>query len=114
MNRTELLTFSAKAIGIEFNPQNDYTEGIYLQNGKLWNPLDNGSDAFGLMIRLKLSCDQYPECVTVKFSKTHLPLELISDPGLSESVSGEDDAYRGWVTRKLIVTAAARLGKYKV
>jgi len=112
MNRTELLTFSANAIGLEFANQIDYTEGLYLKNGKLWNPLDNGSDSFGLMIRLKISVVQHAECVIVEYPTTGMPVELIGEPGLSESVSGEDVAYRGWVTRKLIVRAAANIGKF--
>ena len=111
MNDQELLTYAAKAAGIEINFESEihgYYAREYDDNGDVsewWNPLIDNADAFQLMCKLKI--DLY-------FGKGDVETSVTPKKGYFEEVFLEfwnDEQSKMTAARKVIVMAAAEIGK---
>ena len=99
MTDQELLTYTAKAVGIKFDEDSRTFEGDCRFD---WNPLANDGDAFQLMVKLSIRVRPYvgneDDFTTVTF-----------DDHDRITLDHNSDALAA--TRRAIVMAAAEIGK---
>lgn len=102
MNDQELLTYAAKAAGIEY--AHVTSAGLYLggSENNFWSPLLNDANAFQLMVKLNLF-------VCVEDHEVEIFQNMNPDPLSGESLP--DPRGKDYVVRKCIVVAAAEIGK---
>ena len=106
MTDQELLTYAAKAVGIEdkiFIPMSQ-------PNGYYWNPLTSDADAFQLMVKLQLTVmNDHASSNTVAVENERLNISVCEESVYEngDEITPEDYA----ATRRAITRAAAEIGK---
>ena len=114
MNDQELLTYAAKAAGIEYHCYVDdaiWGKGINIGevDVPLWNPLSNDADAFQLMVKLGMMVDaRYKNCISKRYNR----VVYWDNPMEGKEIEfgdAEMDEYA--LARRAIVKAAAEIGK---
>lgn len=99
MTDQELLTYTAKAVGIKFDEDSRTFEGDCRFD---WNPLTRDADAFRLMV--KLSIRVRPYCGD---GDDYTTVTIDNHGRITEEHNGDALA----ATRRAIVRAAAEIGK---
>ena len=109
MNDQELLTYAAKAAGIEY--AHVTSAGLYLGGSEenFWSPLNSDADAFQLMVKLGMMVDaRYTNPVSKRYNR----VVYWDNPTAGKTIEfgdAEMDEYA--LARRAIVMAAAEIGK---
>jgi hypothetical protein len=108
----ELLELAANAAGIEhtgaaFHPiATQNFQGLYIEEGQIWNPLTHDGDALRLAVKLRI------ELVGVVNDAFGDPFVLVHGRNRKEFTEVVEDAELSLLaTRRAIVRAAAEIGK---
>lgn len=97
-----LLELAARAVGYLVRTDLTYNDGIVIDEGVIWNPLDNDGSAFRLAVMLANTYDNFHSIV---WNWTHRDIRVFA--GGCEGY-GRDPRE---ATRRAIVIAAAEIGK---
>lgn len=112
MNDSEMLELAAKAAGVSWEGVLR-DGGVFVHEGRQWDPLTDDGDALRLAVKLGISIEPYPIYNEVKHSvitKQRRRSDQLREANPTESIElyGDDpDA----ATRRAIVHAAAKIEK---